>query len=1607
MALQAEGLRAELIEKILDQVRENLEGDTASVERFIRLYYEGVAADLLLEMAPDNLFGAALSLWSYAGRRKPGVLKIRVYNPNYEEHGWTSTHTVVEVVNDDMPFLVDSVVAALNQQELTVHLLIHPVMRFLRDDEGALTDVLDPGADGGDAESVLHVEISQRSAPESLEAIRRRLASVLGDVLGAVEDWEQMRAGIDAIIDELGSDPPALADAELAEGRAFLEWIRGDNFTFLGMRDYQLVQRDREDFLEVVPESGLGVLREVTAESAERHRKPLSPVMSEFARRNELLIITKASSRATVHRPVYMDYVGVRRFDADGNVSGERRFVGLLTSSAYNRNPRAIPLLRRKVQGVMDLTGFESGGHNAKAMLNILETYPRDELFQIREAELLKIAYGILHLEERQRIRLFIRRDSYARFFSCLVYVPRDRYTTELRQRFEDILRAAFEGGAIEFTTHMTDAPMARVHFIVHSPGVELGDVDVGQIEERLVMASRMWADELQDTLVEREGEARGYDLYHRYRNAFPAAYRDSFPAQTAVSDIERIERVLAGDHIAMNLYRRIGAAEGILHFKMFHGGQPVPLSDILPMLENMGLRVVTEMPFAVTPADLEQTVYIHDFQMHTGAGEIELTAVRANFQEAFARIWDGDMEDDGLNRLIIRAGLTWREVVIIRAYTKFLRQARITFSQLYIEQTLAKNASIPRLLVDLFQTRFDPNVHDEADQKVTVLVEEILAALDDVANLEEDRILRRYLNLILSTLRTNYYVVDERGASKPYLSIKLDSQQIDELPLPRPLTEIFVYSPRVEGVHLRGGKVARGGIRWSDRREDFRTEILGLMKAQMVKNGLIVPVGAKGGFVVKRPPMDGGREALMGEVVECYRTLIRGMLDITDNLAGDRIVMPAHVVRLDDDDPYLVVAADKGTATFSDIANAVAREYGFWLDDAFASGGSSGYDHKKMGITARGAWESVKRHFRELGLDVQSEDFTVIGVGDMSGDVFGNGMLLSEHIKLVGAFNHLHIFLDPDPDPKKSYQERQRLFGLPRSSWADYEASLISKGGGVFDRTLKSIEISPEIKKLLAIKADSLTPNELIRSIMRGRADLLWFGGIGTYVKAGDETQLEVGDRASDALRVDARDLRCRVIGEGANLGVTQRGRIEYAMSGGRINTDAIDNSGGVDCSDHEVNIKVLLGDIVANGDMTTKQRDQLLERMTDDVAELVLRSNYQQSQALTVMATRGASLMDRQQRMMRDFERTSRLDREIEDLPDDEALAERRADGTGLTRPELAVLLAYAKISLYDELLASNLPDDPLLFEELARYFPQPLGKSHRKALQRHRLRREIIATFVTNSMVNRVGATFVNEMAYRTGVSGSDVARVYAITRDTYDLRSLWSDIESLDNKVPAALQTEMLWETNRLVERSTQWFLRNGTHPLDVAATSANYGPGISELMACLGDLISREDKVRTQARAKKLAQQGVPKALALRIADLNVLALASDIVRISRASNLSVEMIGRIYFSVGSRFGLDWLRTKATSLVPETDWQKMAIAAIVDDVFGHQSELTVRVVDAVDGECRVDGVIDEWVSGRQAVVARTGALLTDLRAAGAVDIAMLAVANRQFRSLVSS
>ncbi len=1584
---------------------------------FMQSFYAHISLPDLNERGAANMAGSVGSICALGAKRRRREMKLRVYNPDPVKDGWKSAHTIIEIVNDDMPFLVDSVTSELSRQGIEVHLVIHPVYSVERDGAGNLKALL-PHEETGDnvlRESFMSFDITRQRDPKHLAAIEKTVSVVLRDVRSAVEDWHHMRRRIREIIDEMKLRYAEGAAAEVAEAQDFLQWLHDDNFTFLGYRDHDFKGSGADARVSVNRKTGLGILRDSgrLVFNELRHLDKLPADVRRFVRRRDPVVVSKADSRATVHRPVRLDAIGIKRFDDNGKVAGERLFVGLFTSVAYSSSPRSIPLLRRKLDKTIAKAGLPAAGHAGKALMHILETYPRDELFQIRDEDLMEISMGILQLQERQRVALFVRRDDFNRFVSCLVYIPRERYTTGLGVQVQRILSRVFDGEVSGFNTEIGDSPLARLHVIITTTPGKKPSYDHEAVEAELSSSSRSWSDHLRAALVDRHGEEQGFRLLGTYGDAFPASYTEKFDAETALSDIELLQQVVQRGDLNLDFYRPEGAADNEVRFKVFHPREPLPLSDVLPMLEDMGLKVIDEVPHNIEVGhDDPGLVMLHDFGLVArDTDKVDLDATREIFHDAFRRIWNGEMESDGFNALVLTAKLTWREISIIRAFAKYLRQAAIPFSQDYMVATLRNNPAIAERIVRLFQAKFDPDREKGRARRQARLKRDIMDRLEDVVSADEDRILRRFVNLVEAALRTNFYQYDAEGQPKPYISIKYDSRAIDELPLPRPLREIFVYSPRVEAVHLRGGMVARGGLRWSDRPEDFRTEILGLMKAQMVKNTVIVPVGSKGGFVVKRSPAGGGREAYIEEGIACYKTFMSGLLDITDNIAKGGIVAPGRVVRADGDDPYLVVAADKGTATFSDIANGVAMDYGFWLGDAYASGGSVGYDHKKMGITARGAWESVKRHFREAGKDIQAEDFTCIGVGDMSGDVFGNGMLLSKHMKLIAAFNHLHIFVDPDPDPAKSLAERKRLFKLARSSWTDYDKKLISKGGGVFERSAKSISLTAEIRNALGISKSQVTPNELIQAILRSEVELLWFGGIGTFVKSSDEGHADADDRTNDAVRIDARELNCRVIGEGANLGVTQLGRIEYALKGGRLNADFIDNSAGVDCSDHEVNIKILLDSVVAKGKLTQAARDKLLENMTGEVAELVLRDNYLQTQAITMFRTVGADLLDLQIRLIRAVEKEAGLDREMEFLPDEEALNERERARLGLTRPEISVVLSYAKLWVYDEILASDLPDAPELQDDLINYFPTPLRKKYRAEICDHQLRRELITTIVTNDLLNRVGGSFVINMVEKTGAGVAEIARAFIAVRDSFGIAAIWDRIEALDNKVSAQIQMTLMLDINQLIERATLWLLRNAARPIDLGEIVGEFAGPIESLAAEIEKIVPAEVTERIELRVERYRSEGIPKDLARRAAYLLLLVSALDIVRASRSCKQAAGRVAELYFRIGENFSLGWLRHQAERLPADSHWQKLAADAVIEELYAHQKGITLNIVNGRNGRkgggLKPDEALADWTESHDAAMNQTRMMLTELETAESVDLSMLAVASRHLAAIAQS
>jgi glutamate dehydrogenase len=1534
--------------------------DGVDLPAMLKGFYHHVAPEDLLERDAPDLYGAVMAQLRLATGRPQGTAGVRVFTPSVSVNGWSAGgHTVVEVVTDDMPFLVDSVSMALAEDQHEIHLVIHPQFVVRRDLSGNLLEVLDEYADTDPhdvaRESWMHLEID-RISDDQAQVITDHLNKVLTDVRDAVEDWQRMHTQIDRIVADLEEHPPPLSAEELEQGASLLRWLSDNHFTFLGYREYALEARDQGETLAAVPGTGYGILR-----ADPPSPRSLPEAVASRARDKHLLVLAKANSKATVHRPVYLDYVGVKKFDENGDVVGERRFLGLFSSAAYTESVRRIPVLREKATKVIDTVGLDPNSHAGKALMDVLETYPRDELFQTPVEDLVPIASQVMYTRERRQLKLFVRRDIYGRFLSCLVYLPRDRYNTTVRERIAAILKQQLGGDNIEYTAHVGESFAARLHFVVRpAAGEQIGDPDVADLERRCAEAARSWRDDFTNAVITAYGEEEGSRLVRTYAGCFPEAYKEDYPPQTGAVDLGQLEEIEGDEGFALSLYEDVAAPPGEARLKVYRIGPPLSLSQVLPILSTTGVEVIDERPYTLEGLDRESYIYDFGLRYHRSMPD----KVREPFQDTIAAVWNGFNESDGFNALVLAAGLNWRQATVLRAYAKYMRQGGTPFAQDYIEDALRNNVDITRFLVQLFETRFNPGRADRdggdiaADSegrtaKCADLEQRILRSLDDVSSLDHDRILRSYLTNIRATLRTSYFQTDSEGQPLERLSLKVDPSQIPELPEPRPKFEIFVYSPRVEGVHLRFGSVARGGLRWSDRRDDFRTEVLGLVKAQMVKNTVIVPVGAKGGFFCKQLPDSSDREAWMAEGVACYKTFISGLLDLTDNLVEGRVVSPKGVVRHDADDAYLVVAADKGTATFSDIANQVSADYGFWLGDAFASGGSVGYDHKAMGITARGAWVSVRRHFREMGVDCQNEDFTCVGVGDMSGDVFGNGMLCSEHTRLVAAFDHRDIFVDPNPDAASSFAERKRLFELPRSSWQDYDKDLISEGGGIWSRSAKSIQVSPQMREALGIEASGkesgkMTPAELMKTILLASVDLLWNGGIGTYVKASSETHAEAGDKANDAIRVDGRDLRVKCVGEGGNLGLTQRGRIEYAIaSGGRINTDFIDNSAGVDTSDHEVNIKILLDQVVADGDLTRKQRNELLASMKDEVAELVLADNYDQNRALASAVALAPALLHVHEDWMRTLERGGLLNRDLEALPSRREVSQRLERNEGLSTPELSVLMAYTKIVLADDLINSDLADDPFFRSELFSYFPAKMRQGYRGPMEQHQLRREIVVTEIVNQLVNNAGVTYFHRLAGETQATTAELTRANFVAREIFGANRLQNQIASFDNQLDADVQTNMRLESRTLVERASRWLLNSRRRAEDAESLVATFEVVVEKVMAELPTLLVGRELEAFEARRDKLLDRGVPEDLAVRVAVCPPAYMLLGVVETAARDDRDPTEVARVHFEVGERLGLPMLVSRILALPREDRWQTMARAALRDDLHAVHAQLTAQ------------------------------------------------------------
>ena len=1592
MAATSKFDRETLLAALSELARQRLAPAEAELtEAFLGAYFHRVPSDDLARSNPEALYESALSHLDLARQRQPRQPLLRAYNPTETQAGGATPHTVVEVVVDDMAFLVDSASMVLNRLGYTIHLTIHPVLDVSRDKNGILTALNHRSTDVGH-ESFLCFQISRESRAERLDTIASELSRVLSEVSAANTDSTAMSELALSLANNLDSADMPGDDETRSEAAALCRWIAQENFTFLGAVRYER-SSDDDGLLSPNAASTLGILRprdgldlidrlSVLPESTAAVLKDTDPVM-----------ITKSSKRSLVHRPAYMDVLFVRHWNANGQLTGETCLVGLFSAGAYNRSVVDIPGSRQKLQHVLARSGLPKQGHGIKVLHNLIERYPRDDLFQITEDELYDTAMGMLNLQERQRTRLFVRRDRFSRFFSCLVFVPRDRFNSDLRQKIGDALMASYGGQSYEFNVYFSESVLTRIHYLISVDPLTAASPETNQVESQIEELTRSWPDELSTLLQDRHGEREGLARADEWGEGFPTAFREEFSPAQGVDDLIHVIAADTQAHLEIALHQPGGYASHQAQLRLYSPGAAIVLSDVLPVIENLGLHVLTENPFRIRSAS-GRSVFIHLFDLaDRDEQDIHISKSKTDFEHLFQRIWQGNTDNDGFNRLALRAQLNWQQTTLLRAEYRYLKQIHFRYSQDYVIDTLAGNPHMVQRIVRLFEARFDPDLQDDRDAKVEEIRAEINQGLERVANLDEDRILSAYVNLVESMLRTNYFQYHDPQQPER-LSFKIDCSAISRMPRPRPMVEIFVFSARVEAVHLRGGLVARGGLRWSDRPEDFRTEVLGLVKAQIVKNAVIVPVGSKGGFVVRRLAQCVPEERSI-EVKSCYQTFIRGMLDLTDNRSQESVIAPSRVVRYDQDDPYLVVAADKGTATFSDLANEVAAEYGYWMDDAFASGGGTGYDHKAMGITARGTWESVKRLFRDLDTNTQTQPFSVVGIGDMSGDVFGNGLLLSRQIRLIGAFNHLHIFIDPNPDPTSSFAERERLFQMPRSNWTDYDPKVISEGGGVWPRDVKSIELSEAAQKALGIRAKTLSPDELIHEMLKSPVDLLFNGGIGTYVKAATETHESVGDRVNDMVRVDASELRCRVIGEGGNLGLTQLARIEYSRLGGLCHTDAIDNAAGVDTSDHEVNIKILLNAAVDAGEISVQDRNALLRDMTEEVAQLVLRNNYMQTQALALAVDRAPSLIHHHARALRQLEQDYGLDRNLEYLPGEEELKERIAQKKGLTRPELAVLLSHSKISTFQILLDSDVPEDTFLAEDLERYFPAALSPRFNRFMADHRLRREIIATHVTNSMINRVGPGVTLRMNELTGAHPAETARAYAAAREVFRLRELWQEIEGLDNVVVSRIQKELMHETRMLLEQAILWLLRYRPRPIDIASAVTEFRDAVDQLRRGFPRVLAASNRLVQKRRVQRYLNAEVPPVIANHVAELTGLVRALDIVDVAGKGPFGIAQVATVYFDIGDRLGLHWLSDRIRDLPTDNHWHALARTTLRSDLHLTQRLISAIILNTQTG--RGKAAVRQWVHQHHGDTERLAQMIGDLQKSSSPDFAMLSVA----------
>lgn len=1576
---------------------------------YVKIFFTGSIGKDFADYTIEELYNLTLSSFNFASSKPKDNFKIEIFNPTKEKDGFELPYSVFNSVNEDMPFLVDTIAMQFNNFGIEIKNIIHPILTAQRSKDGKIISLLRENDRSN--ESIIQFHVGKISN-EEIEKLKIRISEVIESVKMVVGDWQEMTKLAKKASENLSATSSQIINGknsfDISEAINFIDWIADNKFIFLGAIEFDIVENKGQYSYVEVKGSRLGVHR-----SEYEITKPLivniaSEDIKNIVENPYIVEILKARYKSQIHRSSNAERIRIQKFDSKGKVIGEYRLIGLFTSSAYYQNPKLIPIVRHKINQVIASSEYSKNSYNYKNLLSIIESYPRDELFQIETEDLLKITTGIVAISGRSVVRLFVRNDKFSRFVSCLIFIPKDNFNTALSEKVQQHIAAAYNGEVSDVFVQIADSNLTRLHLVIRTDK-QVSNVNVDKLEEEIIEICRVWNDDLKDEIVANFSDEESREVLDLYSDAFSLSYSNRFSAKNAVFDIHHINESLESENVICDLYKSKDVTDNIVELKIYSPEKKLPLSNIMPILDSFGFNVVLEHTYSVSPKGKKE-VWIHYFNLGLDLENGSLSdETRDNFITTFDKIWKEETRSGHLNRLVFAANLNWRQVMMLRAYAKYLYQIGLRYALHQLSDVLVKHGNLTKLLADLFDTKFNPEFKGNREKAIEEITSQIKEGLTRVSDVTEDNVIRKFFNIIEATLRTNFYQKDSAGKNKSYISFKFDSKQILDMPLPVMHAEIFVYSTNVEGIHLRGGKVARGGLRWSDRHDDFRTEVLGLVKAQMTKNAVIVPVGSKGGFVVKKSTAGLSRDEILQNGIESYKTFLRGLLDLTDNVIDGKIVNPENVIRYDDNDPYLVVAADKGTATFSDIANSISLEYNFWLGDAFASGGSVGYDHKKMGITAKGAWVAVKRHFSEMGIDIQNEDFTCVGIGDLSGDVFGNGMLLSKHTKLIAAFNHLHIFIDPNPDAASSFAERQRMFNLPRSSWTDYDKSKISKGGGVFERSAKTITLSPEAMQALAIEKSELTPIELISSILKAPVDLLWNGGIGTYVKASDESHLDVGDRVNDILRVNGNQLRCKVVGEGGNLGFTQKGRIEASLNGVRMNTDAMDNSAGVDCSDHEVNIKIAMTAAMKAGKVTLEERNKILEQMTDEVSELVLNDNKNQTGAISMAYSGGYVNLGNQAQFLNSLEQSGALNRAVEFLPTNKDIIKRQVEKIGMTRPELCVMLAYSKMDLYPQILASDLPKDPYFAPELFKYFPTLMQKNFKEEIENHQLRPEIIATALTNSIVNKAGITFVNQIVSDTGFSPVDVVRNFIIVCDVFELDEIWDEIEQLGAKITPETKSKMFATINKILERSVVWLLRHQQR-IDTKTAIIKYGAMVKQLLDILDDILASASRSSFDNKVEIYSAANVPTELAKKIAALDPLASTFDITEIATKSDFNIKTIARIYFEIGTRLNLKWIRVKVNGIIADNYWQKLSLKSILEDLYFYQMRLSSQIVQfscANKSSCEPDKSIEFWIKSHQNVVERYDNFIAELKEQTNPDLSVFVVALSRVRTLVSN